>query len=432
MNRTWWTPGKILALLIVINLFSYIDRYVLVAVEPELRQVFLGGDAMAKTKSGLWQTAFMVSYMLMAPLFGWLADRTSRWLLIGLGLLLWSVASIGSGMATSFLFLLATRAMIGVGEAAYGPAAPALIAEMYPLARRGLVMSWFFMAIPVGSALGYALGGLSNTYLDWRWGFWIAGVPGVALAVVCFFMKDPRQNQAAPATIAVKTPARSRPGWGDYARLLKIRSYGINVAAQTAMTFAIGGLSFWLPAYITEYRGYSTLGQVSLIVGAITALSGLGATLGGGWLADRLQHKYQGAYFLVSAGGMALAFPCTLAMLYVPFPLAWVFVLGAVFFVFFNIGPANTALANVVPATVRSTAFALNILIIHALGDAISPALIGAVADRYHMNLGFLLVSGAMLVAAALWFIGMRWLPGDVQRAHEADQAEDPTSASRP
>nr|WP_082408194.1 MFS transporter [Verrucomicrobium spinosum] len=119
-NQSWWTPGKILALLIVINLFSYIDRYVLVAVEPELRAEFLAGDAMAKTKSGLWQTAFMISYMLMAPLFGWLADRTSRWLLIGLGLLLWSAASIGSGIATGFTMLLLTRAMIGVGEAAMG------------------------------------------------------------------------------------------------------------------------------------------------------------------------------------------------------------------------------------------------------------------------------------------------------------------------
>ena len=414
--RTWWTPGRILALLIVINLFSYIDRYVLVAVEPELRKLFLGGDPMAKTKSGLWQSAFMISYMLMAPLFGWLADRTSRWLLIGLGLLLWSVASVGSGVATGFAFLLATRAMIGVGEAAYGPAAPALIAEMYPLERRGMVMSWFFMAIPVGSALGYGLGGIANSHLDWRWGFWIAGVPGILLAVICFFLKDPRQVARAAAP-----QAAHKPGWADYARLLRIPSYVLNVAAQTAMTFAIGGLSFWLPAYITEYRGYSTLGKVSIMVGAITAVSGLGATMVGGWLADRLRKKHPASYFLVSGSGMALAFPCTLAMLFTPFPLAWIFAFGAVFFLFFNIGPANTALANVAPASVRSSAFALNILTIHAFGDAISPTLIGAVADRSNMNLGFMLVSGAMLIAAVLWFIGMRWLPQDVERAAAQD-----------
>ncbi|WP_050030740.1 MFS transporter [Verrucomicrobium sp. BvORR034] len=420
-TQSWWTPGRILALLIVINLFSYIDRYVLVAVEPELRATFLAGDAMAKTKSGLWQTAFMISYMLMAPLFGWLADRTSRWLLIGLGLLLWSAASIGSGIATGFTMLLLTRAMIGVGEAAYGPAAPALIAEMYPVHRRGIVMSWFFMAIPVGSALGYALGGLANSYLNWRWGFWLAGVPGIFLAMVCFFLKDTRRSQAAATG-----QAHHAPGFADYKRLLRIPSYVINVAAQTAMTFAIGGLSFWLPAYITEYRQYGTLGQVSTMVGAITAVSGLGATLFGGWLADRLRSRFAASYFLVSGGGMALAFPCTLAMLFVPFPYAWVFVFGAVFFLFFNIGPANTALANVAPAAVRSSAFALNILTIHALGDAISPALIGAVADRSNMNLGFMLVSGAMLVAAVLWFIGMRWLPQDVERAAAQDAEKQP------
>lgn len=415
-NQSWWTPGRILALLIVINLFSYIDRYVLVAVEPVLRATFLAGDPMEKAKSGLWQTAFMISYMLMAPLFGWLADRTSRWLLIGLGLLLWSAASIGSGIATGFTMLLLTRAMIGVGEAAYGPAAPSLIAEMYPVHRRGAVMSWFFMAIPVGSALGYALGGLANSYLDWRWGFWLAGVPGIFLAMVCFFLKDTRRSQAATAGRAPHAP-----GFADYKRLLRIPSYVLNVAAQTAMTFAIGGLSFWLPAYISGYRQHGTLGQVSITVGTITAVSGLGATLFGGWLADRLRNRFPASYFLVSGGGMTLAFPCTLAMLFVPFPLAWVFVFGAVFFVFFNIGPANTALANVVSAPVRSSAFALNILTIHALGDAISPALIGAVADRWNMNLGFMLVSGAMLVAAVLWFIGMRWLPQDVERAAAQD-----------
>src|SRR5262249_9058154 len=143
-----------LALLLAINLFNYIDRYVLSAVVPVLKEEFPTG------RMGLLATAFLVSYMLTAPLFGWLADRVSRWLIVGLGVIVWSLASGASGLAETYGMLLATRIFVGVGEAAYGPAAPTLIADYFPVEKRGRVLAWFYMAIPVGSALGYAWGGL--------------------------------------------------------------------------------------------------------------------------------------------------------------------------------------------------------------------------------------------------------------------------------
>jgi hypothetical protein len=177
------------------------------------------------------------------------------------------------------------------------------------------------------------------------------------------------------------------------------------------MTFALGGLAFWMSAYLI-FRNQSPA-LATPIFGGITVVAGLISTLLGGFAADRLQKRFSGAYFLVSGVGMILAFPFCIAMLYVPFPFAWAFLFGAVFFVFLNTGPSNAALANVVSPNVRATAFAVNILVIHALGDAISPPLLGAVAGHYDMNVAFLIISAAMLVSGIIWLLGMKYLAAD-------------------
>src|SRR5215217_4239454 len=154
-----------LILLLAINLFNYVDRYILAAVEETVSKEF--GVSMARM--GSLMTAFLFTYMLISPLFGWLADRVSRWALIGIGVILWSLASGGSGLSRTFGMLMVMRCFIGVGEGAYGPVAPTLIADLYPLAIRGKVLAWFFAAIPVGSALGYVLGGLFVGGKHWHW-----------------------------------------------------------------------------------------------------------------------------------------------------------------------------------------------------------------------------------------------------------------------
>ena len=140
---------------------------------------------------GSLATAFFVSYMIAAPIFGWLADRMSRWMLVGASVLLWSLASGASGLAGTFTLLLITRLFVGVGEAGYGPAAPTIIADLYPLERRGQVLSWFYMAIPVGSAIGYALGGWMATRWGWRWAFYAVTRPGLLLGAVQLFHARP-------------------------------------------------------------------------------------------------------------------------------------------------------------------------------------------------------------------------------------------------
>lgn len=407
-------PGRFarnaLALLVVINLVCYLDRYILASILKPLKETFLAGDPNANSKAGLLTSAFMVSYMVMAPVFGVLADRYNRWTIIGVSVAFWSLASGASGLAMTYTGFLLTRIFLGVGEAGYGPAAPTILSDYFPVEKRGQVMAWFYMAIPVGSALGYGFGGLMQSVLapvvadPWRWAFYLMTVPGLLLAFWCFRQPEPKRAGAGAAR---------KPGLAEYKQLLRIPSLITNILGQTAMTFAIGGLSVFVPLYLEEARGVPTA-QASLVFGAIVAAGGLVATLFGGWLADRLRDRFSGAYFLVSGSGMLLGFPMTLAMLYVPFPYAWIFVFLAIFFLFLNTGPANTALANVTPAPLRATAFAVNILVIHLLGDVLSPPIIGFVKDRTHSwNAAFFTVSVAMLLAGIIWIASMKSLAKD-------------------
>ena len=187
-----------LALLLAINLFNYVDRSILYSVQETVRLQF----GVSSSAVGWLVLAFLVTYMLLSPVFGWLADRYSRWMLIGIGVALWSLASGASGLANSYAALLATRCLIGVGEAAYGPVAPTLISDLYPLAVRGKVLAWFYAAIPVGSALGYILGSPFAHPGRWHYAFFLTLPPGLLLGAWCFFMREParaRRKKSSPS-----------------------------------------------------------------------------------------------------------------------------------------------------------------------------------------------------------------------------------------
>jgi MFS transporter, Spinster family, sphingosine-1-phosphate transporter len=398
-------------LLLGINLFNYIDRQVLAAVEPNIRAtLFAANDVNAMAKTGTLGTAFLITYMLTAPALGWLADRFSRWIIIGSAVILWSLASGASGLAATFFALFVTRVFVGIGEGGYGPAAPTVLADLFPLATRGRVLAVFCAAIPVGSALGYVLGGLINEHLGWRWAFYLVAPPGLLLGLLCFFQRDPR-------ACGITRPERQRASLDDYVALFRTPSYVLNCAAQTAMTFAIGGIGFWVAAYL-KFRGQPP--SATKFFGVIIVVAGLVSTLLGGWMGDRLRKRYAGSYFLISGLGMIVAFPLFVMMLFTPFPAAWFFMFASVFFIFLNTGPSNTALANVSRPKVRAAAFALNILVIHALGDAAAFPIIGFIAGHTNMNVAFLFVSVMMLVAAAAWLMGVKYLPADTAAVEAA------------
>jgi MFS family permease len=194
----------------------------------------------------------------------------------------------------------------------------------------------------------------------------------------------------------------------------------LDTLGMAAMTFAMGGMAFWMPRFVFKERMWGDKPTVNLIFGGIVVVAGLGATLLGGWVGDKLKPRLAGSYFLVSGAAMLAGFPMVLLVLWTPFPFAWVFVFLAVFCLTFNTGPTNTILANVTHPSVRASAFAMNIFIIHALGDAISPTLIGFIIGYADMTTGFLVVSFMVLIAGVLWCWGARYLERDTALVAQA------------
>ena len=413
MKKSISGADSALLLLLGINLFNYIDRQILAALEPDIRATFFAaGDVNAMTKTGLLGVAFFVTYMISAPIFGLLADRISRWIIVGLAVILWSLASGCSGLAATFAILFATRIFVGIGEGGYGPAAPTILSDLFPIERRGRIMAIFYTAIPVGSALGYVIGGLVGAHLGWRWAFYLVTPPGLLLGLLCFWQRDPR---VAAHHLVQESPRRSL---ANYVRLFRTRSYLINCIAQTLMTFVTGGLGFWASAYL-RYRNQSpNVGMT--IFGLITVVAGLVSTLLGGIIADKLRSRVPGSYFWVSGIGMLIAGPFFIATLYIPFPAAWIPMFVAIFFLFLNTGPSNTALANVSLPAVRATAFAVNIFVIHALGDVQAFWLLGYIGGHTNMHVAFLFVSGMIFASGLAWLIGAKYLPADTAAVETA------------
>jgi len=412
-NRPLSGARSALFLLLAINLFNYIDRQILAALEPDIRaSFFAAGDVNAMTKTGLLGDAFFVTYMISAPVLGLLADRFSRWIIVGSAVILWSLASGASGLAATFAILFATRICVGIGEGGYGPAAPTILADLFPIETRGRMMAIFYAAIPVGSALGYVIGGLVGAHFGWRWAFYLVTPPGLLLGLLCFWQRDPR---VAAHHLEQESPRRSVR---DYLRLFRTRSYLINCVAQTLMTFVTGGLGFWAAAYL-RYRNQSPdVGMT--IFGLITVVAGLVSTLLGGVIADKLRSRFAGSYFWVSGIGMLIACPFFIATLYIPFPAAWITMFLAIFFLFVNTGPSNTALANVSLPSVRATAFAVNILVIHALGDVQAFWLLGYIGGHANMHVAFLFVSGIIFLSGLAWLVGVKYLPADTAAVETA------------
>jgi MFS family permease len=451
-----------LVLLMLINLFNYIDRQVLAAVEPQIRAEFFppvldpaSGQMVepedAKKLTGFLNFAFLFTYMLTAPLFGALATRMSRWLLIGIGVGVWSLASGASGLApfvgnslgggtlvlfaltlpTVYLVMLLTRCLVGLGEAVYGPVAPDIISDLFPVKKRGQVLAWFYAAIPFGGALGYALGAVVVKLTgDWRYAFFLVVPPGLLLAVWCAVMREPVRGQSDQ----VETTAPRKAALSDYLFMLRTPSYLLNTAGMTAMCFAMGGLAFWAPGFLGHREAGDVLGMPPVMFfGLLTAILGLLATLAGGLAGDALRGRFSGSYFLVSGAAMCVGFPLLLLMVELPFPLAWLPMAAFVFCLFFNTGPTNTITANVVHPWLRARAFALNILLIHLLGDAISPSVMGAIiGNQNRFDLAFQFVSILVLVGGLLWLWGARYLQRDTERAptYLPETAQAPASGA--
>lgn len=397
----------VLALLFAANLLNYIDRQVLYAVFPLIKKAFQLSD----TALGLLGSAFMVCYMVSAPFFGWKAATSSRTRLAFWGLLMWSVSTIFSGLAPNYSSLLGARTLVGVGEASFSTVSPAILSDYFEEERRGRILSYFYLAIPVGSALGYLLGGIVGQNLGWHMAFLMVAGPGLILTVPFWFLADPRHGRR----ISKRKPWQV----SQYLGLLRNRSFVINTLAMAAMTFALGGLAQWIPTFLHRLHNLD-VAQANTLVGGITVLAGITGTLCGGWLGDRWQQRTPRGYLLVSAWGFVLSVPLTIyTLITASLETLIVAMFFAEFFLFLSTGPLNAVILNVAAPTMRTMAFAVNIFLIHSLGDAISPTILGWFSDMWGLRAALLTTAIAITLAAGFSFLCGLFIAEDMTRARE-------------
>ncbi|HEX3582179.1 MAG TPA: MFS transporter [Thermoanaerobaculia bacterium] len=405
MNDQSRAAAYALTVLTFINLFNYLDRWVLSAVLEAIKRDLHFSD----TQLGSLATGFIIIYMLTSPVFGTLGDRKRRPPLIALGVAIWSIATAAAGFARGFVSLFTARATVGVGEAAYGTIAPALLSDYFPLEKRGRVFAVFFAAIPVGSAAGYMVGGLVDKHFGWRAAFWVAGAPGLLLALLVMFVREvPRgahdergvgsREQGASSHLQAPSSALQ-----SYLRLLKNRQYLLTCVGYAMWTFALGGLGVWTPAFMERVRGMSRQ-DATVTFGAIVLITGFVGTFAGGWISDYLLKFTKESYLWLCGITSLLAAPLTLIAFNHPNKSVWLpAMIVAEVLVFASTGPVNSAIVNLVSPGERATALALSILIMHLLGDVPSPPLIGYLSDISSLQRAFLVVPVAILLGGVIW-----------------------------
>jgi MFS family permease len=391
-------PWTALFLLTALNLLNYADRNVLFAVQPLVQKEF----RVDKTHIGYLTSAFLLCYMFAAPFVGPLADRYSRKLIIVLGAIFWSGLTLLTAVTHTYGELLVRHTLVGVGEATFVTIAPTFVADLFAESKRGRILGIFYLAIPVGSAAGYLLGGHLAPLHGWRFPFYIAAAPGFLIALTVLFLKEPESCQFDSLK---ETPER-RTVLG----LVRNPAFLTATLGMAMMTFSLGGIQVWMPQFLYSERHYS-LEAANFDFGIIIVVDGILASLAGGWLGDYLLRRMKGSYYLVSAASMALGIPFMIVALFVSGRAMIPAIAVAAFFLLFNTSPLNAAVINSVGAHIRATALAVNIFIIHILGDVPSPTMMGWVADRHSMQAAFVLPVIAMGLSSAILFFGMRFAP---------------------
>ena len=361
---------RLFFVLFFLNLFNYIDRQVLYAVFPLLQADLHLSDA----QLGALASVFMLVYMCYAPVMGYLADRFSRPKLMSISALVWSMATLATGAANRFAHLLTARGLTGVGEGGFTTIAQPFLAEHYPKEKHALVLALFGLALPLGSALGYGLGGVIGQTWGWRIAFIVLSVPGLFLALLAWFLPDRALTQ------------REKPAWAQYKALLRCKPFLYVCFIQTAITFIMGGCAAWVPTYFVRYLHVNTA-QAGVWFGALVIVCGaLGTFVGGKWAEERLAYSSRAYYEIMAVALVGSVLPLWLGLqcAHIGAALAWFGL--TIFFLFLPTGAIAAALVATSPAPVRATAFALNIFIIHLLGDTLSPVLIGLMSDTWNLK----------------------------------------------
>lgn len=404
------SPIAILALLTALNLLNYIDRFIVSAVLPAMSPDL----NLDKTMGGLVASVFLVGYSVTSPYFGSLGDRKPRKTLIGLGVALWSLATVGSGFAVGAKSVLVARALVGVGEASYATLAPTIIDDIAPPDRRARWLAVFYVATPVGAALGYVLGGLLQAKWGWRSAFFFAGGPGLLLAGLCLLVQEPAR------VAATDKPNIPR----DIRQLVKIPLFRQGVMGYCMYTAAVGAFSHWAPTFLVET--YKTPGltmeealkRANFWFGVITVVGGIVGTAIGGLVSDRLRKDIEAApgtpehdradvriLLRVCSIGSLIGAPIALACFLAPTSdLFYKVVFPCEVALFLSTSPINAVILRSVPGALRASAMALAIFSIHAFGDSWSPTLVGSLGKVSDMQKAMFVLPALLLISAVVWW----------------------------
>jgi MFS family permease len=388
-------PLVILALFTGLNLLNYLDRFVLAAVIDPIQKELGISNAWA----GALAPVFIVGYVLTSPIFGWLADRGSRKGLIAIGVLVWSVGTFGTGLAHTLPMLLLMRVIVGVGEASYATIAPTIIDDLAPPAQKSRWLAIFYVATPIGSALGYVVGGQLESLWGWRSAFLVCGGPGIILAILCLFIVEPERKKLSEKANLVE----------DVKHLVKAPSYVHAVLGYAAYTFAVGGFAFWAPTFLIRTFNLS-LKFSTRYFGIVTVLGGTVGTALGGWISDHMAAKRGGddkavvrAGLWVCAIGSFVGAPLAVACFLAPSATAFfAFAFFCDIALFLNSSPINAVILRAVPEERRAGAMAVSIMTIHLLGDLWSPPMVGKLIDTFPMRLALMILPVAALVSGAI------------------------------
>lgn len=404
-----------LAVLFGVNLFNYVDRQIISGVLSLVQKDLAVSDAAL----GALGSAFTILYLLGSIPLGMLGDRVRRNRLIAIGVAVWGAATFLSGLARSYGQLFVTRALVGIGEASYGPTASAMVSDLFPKSRRGLVNSLFNAAIPVGGAIGIIVGGIVGSHFGWRAAFLLVGVPSIALAFLAWRLADPPrggQDIAAPDGPLVAVATSASPLTAGVGDLLRTPTFLMVCVVGMLVAFAIGAFNHWLPLYLERVKRFSTT-EASFWVGVLLASGGLLGVLAGGVIGDALFRRTPAGHLLTIGGGFILSAPFGVLLLVNRNPRVFLPALFlAVFFLVLYTGSVNAVIHNVVHPSLRATAMAIFVFVVNLGGAAPSPYIVGLISDHKSLQGAMLLLPVIVFFAGLIALAAASVVAGDMRR----------------
>jgi MFS family permease len=417
-----------LGVLFTINLFNYVDRQIISGVLSLVQQDM----ALSDVALGALGSAFMILYLLGSVPLGILGDRMTRHRLIAIGVAVWGAATLLSGLARSYAQLFTARALVGIGEASYGPTATAMVSDLFPKSRRGLVNALFNAAIPLGGAIGVIIGGLVGSRYGWRAAFLLVGLPSAVLAALAWRLGDPPRGAhdivadgvadgLADGPVATgaqgAAPSGLVPGILD---LFRTPTFVMVCAVGMLVAFAIAAFNHWLPLYLERVKRFSTA-EASFWVGTLSATGGLLGVVTGGVVGDLLARRTPAGHLITIATGFVLSAPFGLTLLlhrdrrvFLPALLL------AVFFLVLYIGSVNVVIHNVVHPRLRATAVAIFVFVVNFGGAAMAPTVVGLISGRRSLQGAMLILPVMVFFAGLIAFAAVTVVGGDIRRVEQS------------